>query len=207
MKSVRFSVTNGYNVVYGVSLVSIDPEETRIAISAALKIPVDDVPFLENLNQLIEQYAAYPQPGPGELHVNDDEGASVESSLAMLGKHEKLTLEGEIIPDWVGTKYHLKTGDTWTEAEITTIGEALPGGAVLPDDLTTEQRAEIAAQKEVERIAALDPDAKEAEKQAQLDALADEADKLSRRAAIQGKDFDAAAWYQERQGSIEEKYA
>jgi hypothetical protein len=206
MKSIRFSEVNGYNVIYGVSPVSIDPEETKAAISNALKISMDNVLSLDNLDHLIEQYAVYPRPGPKEYYVNDDEGSEKESGLATLGKHERLTLEGEIIPDWVGTKYHLKNGDTWTEAEIKAIGEALPVGAILPDDITAEQQAEIAAQKEAERIAALDPEAKEAEKQARLDALADEADRLSRRAQIQGAEFDAIAWYQEHKSSVEAKY-
>jgi hypothetical protein len=207
MESVRFFEANGFNVVYDVSPVSIDPEKTRSAIAQALDISPDDVSALEDLEGLIGQYAAYPQPGPGELHVSDDEGGGIKSKLAALGERQRLTLEGETIPDWMGTKYHLKTGDTWTEEEIAAIGEALPEGAVLPDNLTAEQRAEIAEQREAERLAALSPEEREAEKQSRLDALADEADRLSRRAQIQGNIFDTVAWYQEHKGPIEEKYA
>jgi hypothetical protein len=77
----------------------------------------------------------------------------------------------------------------------------------LPADLTEAQRTEIAAQKEAKRIAALTPEAKETEKEARLDAAADEADRLERRAKIQGKDFDTAAYYAEKQSEIEAKYA
>jgi hypothetical protein len=37
--------------------------------------------------------------------------------------------------------------------------------------------------------------------------MADEADRQERRAKIQGKDFDAAVWYQEHKAPIEAKYA
>jgi hypothetical protein len=76
----------------------------------------------------------------------------------------------------------------------------------LSDDLTAEQQTEIAEQQESERIAGLTGEQKATEKQARLDALAEEADKLSRRAQIQGRDFDAAAWYAEKRDEVEAKY-
>jgi hypothetical protein len=206
MKSIRFLEMNGYRVVYGVSQVSIDPEETKIAISEALKIPLNNVPFLENLNQLIEQYAVYPKPMPGEKHVDDEKGDKTVLRLMALGEHEMLTLEDETIPNWVGTKYHLKTNGIWTEVEIADVGIAVPEGAAFPDALTKEQRKEIADQREAARIAALSPEARIKEKEAQLTALADEAIHLKERAHIQGTEFDSVAWYQEHKASIEAKY-
>jgi hypothetical protein len=149
----------------------------------------------------------YFPPREGEKHLNPAEEAGLTDKWAALQKHEALTLTGEIIPDWRSTEYHIKTGGVWVKTKVEHIGEDLPEGAILPDDLTAEQRAEIAEQQEAERVAGLTPEQKAAEKQARLDAAADEADKLSRRAAIQGTDFDTAAWYAERQDEIEEKYA
>jgi hypothetical protein len=207
MKSIRFFKIKNYDVIYGVSPVLINPEETKIAISQALDISPDEVLALENLDGLTEQYAVYPQPGPDELHVSDDEGTEIESKLASLEEHTRLTVQDEVVSDWIGVKYHLKVNGAWTEAEITDIGETPPEGFVLPEDLTKEQREEIAAQKETGRIAALTPEARAEELQARLDALADEADRLARRAQIQGKAFDAAAWYQENKSPVELKYA
>jgi hypothetical protein len=207
MKTIRFFELNGYKVIYGVSEVEIDPEKTRTAIAEALGVEYEDVPLLKKFNQLVEQYAKYPEPGPGELYVSDEEGVEAAAKVVGLEQHTRLTVEGETIPDWIGTKYHLKTGDTWTEAEIANIGEGLPDGAVLPEDLTADQRAEIADQKEAARIAALSPEEKTKELQARLEALADEADRLERRAKIQGMDFDSAEWYREHKEPIELKYA
>jgi hypothetical protein len=80
-----------------------------------------------------------------------------------------------------GREYHLKTAGRWAKVKIEHIGEALPDGAVLPNELTGSQRAEIAAQ--------------------------DEADRMERQAKIRGKDFDAAAWYAEHKAEAEAKYA
>jgi hypothetical protein len=207
MHAVKHLIIDGYDIDIGVYPVLVDPEGTKKAIAQDLNIPMDDVSSLEDLGHYIEQYAVYPRPMLGELYITDNEAEEIKFKLASLEEHERLTRDGKKIPDWSKTKYYLKTGDTWTESEITAIGVELPEGAVLPGALTPEQQTEIAVQKEAERIAALDPEAKDAEKQARLNALADEADRLSRRAQIRGEDFDAAAWYRENKGPIEEKYA
>jgi hypothetical protein len=213
MKSVRFSEIDGYKVVYGVLHQSIDPEETRSAIANELKIPLDDVVEQENLDQLIEQYGIYHKPEPGELYVTDEKGSEIDAQFQALKEHELLTLKDEaipkceIIPDWKGTKYHLKIDDIWAEGEITVIGTSMPEGSILPDDLTEAQRKEITEQKESARVAALEPEEREKELKARLIALADEADYLSRRAHIQGEEFDPVVWYQEHKAPIEAKYA
>jgi hypothetical protein len=160
-------------------------------------------------SRLFEEAAVYFPPGPGEKHLAQAEEADLAAKWAALQEHEALTIEGEIIPDWRGTEYWEKneTSGRWTKIAITAIGEGLPEWAMLPKSLNDLARAEIAAQDEADRLAALDPEAKEAEKQARLDDAADEADRLSRRAAIQTKDFDAAAWYEEKSAEIEAKYA
>jgi hypothetical protein len=163
--------------------------------------------------RLYAEAAVYFPPGPGEKHLGPAEETLLTEKWAELRqeqqeqKHRVLTLAGEVIPDWRGAEYYLKTAGTWAKVKVEHIGEPLPEGSVLSDSLTPEQRAEIAGQAEAERIAALSPEEKEAERQARLDALADEADRLDRRARIQGSDFDAAAWYRENKVPVEAKYA
>jgi hypothetical protein len=169
-------------------------------------------PVLDAINaarlSLFEEAALCFPPGPGEKHLSPAEEADLVPKWAALGKHEALTLTGDVIPFMQGAEYWEKDEETdrWAKTKIAVVGEALPDGAILPDSLTPGQRAEIAAQDESDRIAALNPEAKEAEKNARLDEAADEADRLSRRALIQGKSFDAAAWYAEKQDGIEAKY-
>jgi hypothetical protein len=175
----------------------------------ALNISEDDLLGRKDLEQLVEQYSVFPDPIPGEAVFQDDDVQvkALERNFAALADNQFLDLGGELIPDWRGTEYHLKVDDTWTVVKITEAGVSIPEGAIISGDLTDDQRAEIAAQAETARIAALTPEARAAEKQDRLDALADEADHLSRRAQIQGTDFNAATWYQEHKAPIEEKYA
>jgi hypothetical protein len=210
MKTVKFMEIDGHNRVLAVERRLADPEGTMRAIAAALNIPSEnDLLARPDFEQLVEQYAVYPEASTEEVVYEDDDAAVVdlETKLKILEDRQILDLAGEIIPDLRGTKYHIKTGDVWAEGEITAIGIAVPAGAVLPEDLTGGQRNEIAAQTEEARIAGLSPEERAAEKLARLDALADEADHLGRRAAIQGNTFDAASWYQEHKTPIEEKYA
>jgi hypothetical protein len=157
--------------------------------------------------RLFEEAAVYFPPQPGEKHLSPAEEADLTAKRAALGEHEALTLTGEVIPDNRGREYWEKSGGVWTKTKIEEIGAGIPDGAILPESLNDAARAEIAEQAEAERIAELTPEQKAAEKQARLDAAADEAVRLERRAEIQGKDFDGAAYYAEKETEIEEKYA
>jgi hypothetical protein len=209
MKSVRYFDVGQYRRVLAIEPRSADPERTKKAIMEALDLSEDQVFAREDFDQLVEQYAVFSEPVPGEVVFEDDDSelASLELKFKALTEHQFLDLSGEVVPDWRGTKYHLKTDGLWAEVEIKDVGIAVPGGAVFPDKLTEEQRKEISDQKEAARVAALSPEAREAELKARLESLADEADHLERRAKIQGEDFDAAAWYQEHKAPVEEKYA
>jgi hypothetical protein len=145
--------------------------------------------------------------GAGEKLLSEAEEADLVPKHGALAEHEKLTLSGEIIPDRRGTEYHLKTGGEWVKVRADHLGEELPDGAVLPDDLTAEQRAEIAAQEEAERIDALSPEAKAVEKKARLDNAADEAYRMEQRARIQQEEFDSAIYYAGKKAEIEAAYS
>jgi hypothetical protein len=207
MKNKNFQIIDGFEIVTSVSNCQIDPEATKQAIAENLGIPLDEAVFLPNFSDLYYQYAKTMLPGPTAKEVSDEDGTVTEEKLAMLAEHEKLTTEGAVIPDWRGTQYYIKNGGAWKQEEIKAIGEVLPEGAVLPDNLNPAQKSEIAAQKEDERIASLTADKKASEKQNKLDAAADEADQLSRRAKIQGKAFDSASYYAGKRDEIEAKYA
>jgi hypothetical protein len=175
------------------------------ALEEELKPLLDD--YEKKREALFMAAPVYFLPGPGAVQASDEEAAPLEAKFAALQEHEKLTLQGSVIPDCRGVEYWKKTGGKWVKAKIEDIGVSLPAGSVLPEALTEAQRSEIADQENAARIAALSPEKKAAEKQAALDALADEADRLERRARIQGGDFDAVAWYGEHKTSVEAKYA
>jgi hypothetical protein len=207
MKCKDFQIIDGVKVVLSVRECNIDPQETKSAIAKSLRISIEETTLLHNFSELYYEYAVPLLPGDTTIVVSDEDGALTEKKLASLKKHERLTIEDVVILDWKGTQYHIKTGSIWKKEEIATIGKALPKGAILPDNLTQSQQSEIANQREVERIASLTLEQRAAEKKARLEATADETDRLSRRAQIQGINFDVATYYAEKRMEIEAKYA
>jgi len=133
--------------------------------------------------------------------------AELKAKYDALGEHERLTSEGEVIADWRGAEYWIKTGGKWKKDKIEFIGQVPGQGFVLSDSLTPEQQKEISEQQEAERITAMTSEEKAKAKQSALDNLADEADRLDRRNRIQRKAFDPVAWYDEHKEEIEAKYA
>jgi hypothetical protein len=204
---IIFQQIGTYKVFLGTAKPSIAPKETEEAIAKALDIPAEQVMYREDLDQLIRQYAVYPPLGEGRIAVSIEEAAALDAKYKVLGEHKRLTVEGQVIPDWVGSEYYRKNGAVWTKGKVEAIGVPLPEGAVLISDLTADQHQEIAGQQESARISALSDEEKAKELKARLDGLADEADHLERRARIQGTPFDAVAWYQEHKAPIETKYA
>jgi hypothetical protein len=172
--------------------------------------------------RLFYEKAAYFAPAANEQPLTEAEAKTIAEKLAALGEHGKLTVEGEVVPDWRGVEYWIKTGGQWAKAKIECINVEPPAGAVCGDALTPEQQAETATQHEAERITALTPEQKAAELQAALDAAADEAARLEKRDQIQRAaekssgesgtlalkpSFDATAWYTGKKTEIETKYA
>jgi hypothetical protein len=193
-----------YEIVIGTQARHIDPERTKDAIAAALDIPPEGVFALEDFEDQIEDHAVYPDLLPGE-HAID--AAAVANINGPLGDHEARTFEGTIIPDWRGTEFFIKTDGRWDKEKVDHIGVSLPNGAILPDDLTADQRAEIVDQAEGDRIASLTADQRAAEMTARLEAAADEAVRLAQRAQIQGTPFNSSDYYDGKKDEIEKKYA
>jgi hypothetical protein len=206
-KRASYKTIDDYNVITAIGEAASDPAATIKAIAAVLGISSKQVIQHSDYEQLFSEYTVYFPLAPGEKLLDPEEEADLTSKWTVLREHEALTIEGEIIPDRRGAEYYLKTDGVWAEGKISVIGKALPEGAVQPDNLTEEQWKEITKQKEAERIASLTPEERAVELKNKLADLADEADHLSRRANIQGNEFDAVAWYQEHKVPIEEEYS
>jgi hypothetical protein len=191
-------------VVKGFSDRTIDPVGTQKRIDEAKVLD----PNLNNIKEttLFKTYAVYLAPSTGRKILTEDELAALEEKFDWLEPHQELTEGGEIIPNWIGTEYWEKENGRWEKIKIEMAGIAVPSGGILPDALSPEQRQEISGQEEADRIAALSPEQRSEEVQRRLAALADEAVALEKRAQIQGSQFDAAAWYQEKKAALEAKY-
>jgi phage gpG-like protein len=214
MKVKHFERIDEYDVFGWVSDLSADPEDTKEAVLA--KYPGIDLVMLEpnEVNRLFAENVVYSKPGPNAEWIEDDAAAALVALAKTCGEYEKLSADGTAkIPDYRGTEYWQNQGGKWKKIKIEKLGVALPAGTILDNDLTHDQRDEIAVQRENERIAALSPTEKDNEKQnrikAALHGAAIKKQEADIEAEISGEPsaFDAAAWFQEQKAEIEAKYA
>jgi hypothetical protein len=204
VKVVGFIEIDGYKIVTAINEGSIDPEATKAVVAKQQNVSAADVFNLPNYKELFNQNKVYFSPGPNQIAIGDSEAAALKEKLAAINPHQKLQITGEIIPFYVGAEYWKQTNGKWEKHKIERIGDT-PDGP-LSDELTVEQQEEIRAQQEERRICCMTPEEKEATMLAELDALADEAARLEKRNQIQGTPFDPAAWYQERESVVRQKY-
>jgi len=204
MKIVNCRDIDGFRIVTQVGKGSVNPEETKAEIARQTGHPAADVHLLPNYRELFHKHKIFFPPGPGQQEMEDADAESLERALAALEPKQLLSITGEIIPNYAGTEYWMQTEGRWEKLKIERIGETPEG--ILPDDLTPEQQEEIKAQEEETRICRMAPEARAEALQRELDALADEAARLEKRAQIQRKKFDPAAWYEEGAKKLNEKY-
>jgi len=162
---------------------------------------------------LMIQFAVYHATKPDDYIVEDSVIADYEAKNAALTKNQVLEFDGistiTTIPNYKGMEWFLYS-TTWTYGFIDAIGTDLPAGAKTRDMLTDAEIAEIEAQKETERIAALDTTAKEIEKQEKISILLAVATNMRFELEVQG-DPDAVTkardYYVAELAVIEATYA
>jgi hypothetical protein len=200
-----FEVIDGYEVVVHARERTRDPVETYKYVRE--KFPNAKADEIERLFEEHKQYAPLQK---NEKPLQDNTCHQLQEKLTSLGKHEILLTDGTIIPNYNGNEYWKKKDGRWIKDKIQNIGMPIPAGAILVDELNSEQYAEqyqeITKQTENERIAGLTKEEVAKELQSALDALADEAARLEKRAQIQRNVFDPVAWYEEEKQKIQEKY-
>lgn len=164
--------------------------------------------------QLMQDHAIYFEPRAGEVLVEDDEAATMSERLTALGEHELMTLQGVQVGDFRGMTFwqDVTGGGIWSKVKIDKIGDDPPLTGIPEANLTPEQRAEIGAQMNAERIAALSVADRATEKATVIDSLATQAAVKRSAWEIQGVTAkkaldDSRAWYEEQVGATEEKYA
>jgi hypothetical protein len=201
-----FLVIDGYEVIQNIENASIDPQETQEKVKILIR---QNPEILSEKTEaaLIAENVVFSRLGPNQKHVDDAEGKVLQSILDTLNAQKRLLLSGEIISDLRGTEYWIKESGKWKKAKIEILGENLPLGAVVPDDLSRSQDKEIKEQSEAERIAALTPEEKAEERESALAAARHAVRLLKEDAEAVGESFDAPAEYQSRKAAIQEKYA
>lgn len=205
MKAIGFIEINEYKIITTINDAGVDPEATKAEIEKRENITIDQAFNLENYGELFEKHKVYFQYGTEQILMEDSAAAELTSKFKELDQNQKLLITGEVIPDYVGKEYYLLVDGEWEKRKIERVGEAPEGP--LQEELTREQLEEIRTQEEERRIRRMTPEQRAEAVQRELDALVDEAARLEKRAQIQGNEFDAVAWYQEREADVREKYS
>jgi hypothetical protein len=106
--------------------------------------------------ELTEANASYTHPPQGEDLIDEPQATDMTKKFMAKSKTQQLLLTGDYVTDLRGKDFYLP-GPPWKHMVIDTLGEELPAGAITEDILTTDQRTQIAAQEEADRVAALSP--------------------------------------------------
>jgi hypothetical protein len=204
MKALNLQNIDGFEIVTHVSKLTINPEKT----TAKIDLLLSENPELKKTKTENELYSenAVPVYGVANQKIAEDSiGANFETKLAGLGKHKKLLSSGDEIADRRNVEFWIK-GQKWEKQKIERLGDTIPEDGILEENLSDPQRAEIAADKEIERISNLTPEQRDKEKTNLLNSAKREATLLKSDAEIAGEQFDAAGWFQAKKTEIETKY-
>jgi hypothetical protein len=191
-----------YTIIRFIDNAAVDPEKTKSKIKSMIapEMKEGDIEKIYNDNLV---YANIDQEAE---HIEDEAAEQMQRKLDGRGENRQLLDNGEYIADYRGAEYWFKNSDKWEKEKIEEIGVDLPEHAVLQDDITAEQQAEISLQREEERIAALTPEEKEKEKNNRLHALARETIMKAEEAELLGEVFDKTGCLQLKKADIEKIY-
>ena len=147
---------------------------------------------------------------PGYQEIDQETKDRLTDALALLRPDQLLTIEGHVLTDLRGGEYWFKDDeDIWLTMTNTELGEELPPGAKLREELTADEYAEIRHQGNLTRISALSDGEKRTEREQKIkDALAIAA-KYRSQYEIEGRADplgDSKQWFCEEKSRIEKLY-
>lgn len=199
------------------------PEEQR-KLSDEWKLRTGQMKELENdlkplavelkkaFSEFMETEAVYFENGTDQV-ITDAEADSIRAVMVEATREGKLVDENlNKVVNNKGKIFWKKDGSDWIKTEIKKIGIDAPKGAIEENNLTDDQKKDIAEWKEKKRILELTSAQKIFEKESAIEAAASQADDMRGKLTIQGtseKDAlsQAQAWYSDRVSEIEKKYA
>jgi hypothetical protein len=206
---IKYKETIGsYTIISGIGNATVDIELTKASAASM----VTNEMTKEDIERLYEKNVQYAKVGPEGDLITDELGDQIQRQLDGRGEHRQLLDSGEYIDDFRNVEYWLRDkSGRWIKEKVAGIGEAVPKGGIVLNQLAEDQRreieAEIAGQREADRIAALTPEQKAEEKKSKLHALAREALQKAEEAELLEEDFDKIAWLQPQKTEIEALYA
>lgn len=156
----------------------------------------------------IREQNAIPLRGDSFVEVDEKTFTNLKNAASKLRAGQWLTLTGEVVEDHRGKELFYLDG-RWKKFFPKHLGERIPEGARVYDDLTKEEKAEISVQDQKDHFASL-PDA---ERKSQLDRALYKASlravDVEKAYRIQDRDDPeggAKAWYEHEKTRLEDLY-
>lgn len=151
------------------------------------------------------------QAGPrqGEVIKTESELVDLKTKYAAKASIQALLEDGNYVDDFRGKTYHKKTGSTWAETVIDALNVKKPTGTKYTEELTENEKTEIADQKESERVAALTAEEKTSEFIVRTSALANQAQVMENELKFEGDSAyqsKAQAFYDTELAKLKTKY-
>lgn len=182
MKTMIHRLFDGFDIVLGFSEAYLNPEASK---------KEGRIVYFENESERI---------------IDDEAYQYLYDKFMNLGEREQLTTSGKVIQDNRGIVFWMNDGK-YRKTEITKLGQAVPKGGILQNDLSVDQVAEINDQLNIERISSLSADEKSKEKEYVLSGILREAALKGTESQITGVAFDAKKWYADQKAIIDQRYA
>ncbi|MDD5006456.1 MAG: hypothetical protein PHS93_08025 [Candidatus Omnitrophica bacterium] len=171
---------------------------------------------------LITEHAVYFETPGGQVDLTASQAYDFNKKLCaavqyfnQTQKRRLVLLTGEVVDDlrgkiaWNNINMGLDIPGEWKKRIIQFLNEKIETFEVLEDDLTDEQKKEIAEQLEADRIANFTPEEKELEKQSRIGSVLNESIAMRSRLEIQRVPDaleQAQDWYDAELIKIEDKY-
>ena len=204
MKVLYKNEIDGYSVISIITNAAVDSEATKEKIAPLLTPEMEE----KDVQELYMKNLVYAKPGPEAELLEDKEAEKLQKKLDEKGTRGLLLENGEYVADYRNVEFwnkNKKSGE-WIKDKIEKLGIDLPASAVLQENLSQEQQAEISIQQEKARIAALSPEEKIKEEKSKLDAIAQEAIRKAEAAELTGEAFDKVEWFQSQKAEIVKLY-
>jgi hypothetical protein len=191
----------------------IDPEETKKAIIAK-GIILEDKTIAERKVLFNENAIYFNLISEKGEYVEDVEGEEIRALLGGREEKELLKRDKTIIKDNRNRTYWEFKNDKWKDTTVKKLDKEIPVGAIWEEDLTEEQKEEINAQKEKDRIKNLTKEEKEAEKKMALEGIIGAASNYKLKLELEIEDLETGYYidekvkqfYDEKKAIIEDKY-
>lgn len=207
MKRIEVTNTEGYTLIRGFdpNPPPIDPAKTRRRIQQkASRVEQRS----KTRKELIQKYAVSFAPKSSEHVVSDKEWARLKKKYHILPSYHKLSIDGELIPDYRRVPIIERNEDgTFTEHKKgLRLGQSLKENQWVEEDAPQEIQEELTDYREAERVKNLSNDERTNELERELDAAADRIEREQSKATLRGKSYDATSEYRKAEARLRKHY-